>query len=142
MIIPSIDLINGHAVQLVGGKVEQLKVDAGDPVPIAKQFRLVHNLNWIITHYRVAGEIAIVDLDAALSKGNNNLTIENIMKECAVSNCIVRVGGGIRDVQSALNWLNKGAHKGNTLQSLILTFWNSCIRNSSNSRNTLSVTQE
>ncbi len=37
MIIPSIDLMNGHAVQLVGGK--ELKLDAGDPRPFAEQFR-------------------------------------------------------------------------------------------------------
>jgi phosphoribosylformimino-5-aminoimidazole carboxamide ribonucleotide (ProFAR) isomerase len=43
-IIPSIDLINGHAVQLVGGKVEDLKVDAGDPIPIAKRFRIAGKL--------------------------------------------------------------------------------------------------
>lgn len=93
MIIPSIDLINGHAVQLVGGKVEALKVDAGDPIPIAKQFRL-------------AGEIAVVDLDAALGKGDNTETIKELMK---VARC--RVGGGIRSVESALKWLNLGAPK-------------------------------
>lgn len=93
MIIPSIDLIKGHAVQLVGGKVESLKVDAGDPIPIAKKFRL-------------AGEIAVVDLDAALGKGDNTETIKDLMK---VARC--RVGGGIRSVESALKWLNLGAPK-------------------------------
>lgn len=93
MIIPSIDLIKGHAVQLVGGKVESLKVDAGDPVPIARKFCL-------------AGEIAVVDLDAALGNGDNTETIKDLMK---VARC--RVGGGIRSVDSALKWLNLGAHK-------------------------------
>jgi phosphoribosyl-ATP pyrophosphohydrolase len=93
MIIPSIDLIKGHAVQLVGGKVESLKVDAGDPIPIAKKFRL-------------AGEIAVVDLDAALGNGDNTETIKSLM---TVARC--RVGGGIRSVESALKWLNLGAPK-------------------------------
>jgi len=93
MIIPSIDLIKGHAVQLVGGKVEALKVDAGDPIPIAKKFRL-------------AGEIAVVDLDAALGHGDNTETIQELMK---VARC--RVGGGIRSVETALKWLNLGAPK-------------------------------
>jgi phosphoribosyl-ATP pyrophosphohydrolase/phosphoribosyl-AMP cyclohydrolase len=93
MIIPSIDLIKGHAVQLVGGKVESLKVDAGDPIPIAKKFRL-------------AGEIAVVDLDAALGNGDNVETIKELMK---VARC--RVGGGIRSVETALKWLNLGAPK-------------------------------
>lgn len=93
MIIPSIDLIKGCAVQLVGGKEENLKVNAGDPVPIAKKFR-------------IAGEIAVVDLDAALSKGSNK---ETILKLIQIASC--RVGGGIRDVETALYWLNAGAAK-------------------------------
>lgn len=32
MIIPSIDLVRGRTVQLVGGEAEA--IDAGDPVPI------------------------------------------------------------------------------------------------------------
>ena len=38
MLVPSIDLMNGSAVQLVGGKEKAL--DAGDPLPIAEKFRL------------------------------------------------------------------------------------------------------
>jgi phosphoribosylformimino-5-aminoimidazole carboxamide ribonucleotide (ProFAR) isomerase len=85
--------MNGHAVQLVGGKTDKMKVDAGDPVPIAEQFR-------------IAGEIAVVDLDAALGKGNNVDVIKRLIK---VAKC--RVGGGIRDVETALMWLNAGATK-------------------------------
>ena len=33
--VPSIDIMNGHAVQLVGGDPSKLKVDAGDPLPLA-----------------------------------------------------------------------------------------------------------
>ncbi len=36
MIIPSIDLMGGQAVQLVGGKEKAL--DAGDPRPIAERY--------------------------------------------------------------------------------------------------------
>ncbi len=50
MIVPSIDLMNGHAVQLVGGR--DLKIDAGDPRPIAERFR-------------IAGDIAVIDLDGS-----------------------------------------------------------------------------
>eukprot|EP01122_Echinamoeba_exundans_P007922 TRINITY_DN252_c0_g1_i1.p2 TRINITY_DN252_c0_g1~~TRINITY_DN252_c0_g1_i1.p2 ORF type:complete len:449 (+),score=74.79 TRINITY_DN252_c0_g1_i1:3123-4469(+) len=93
MIIPSIDLMNGHAVQLVGGKAERMQVDAGDPTPIAEQFR-------------IAGEIAVVDLDAALGKGDN---VEVMKRLCRIAKC--RVGGGIRSVDTALMWLNSGATK-------------------------------
>jgi phosphoribosyl-ATP pyrophosphohydrolase/phosphoribosyl-AMP cyclohydrolase len=38
MIVPSIDLQGGQAVQLVGGK--ELKIAAGDPRPILERFGL------------------------------------------------------------------------------------------------------
>jgi len=91
MIIPSIDLMNGNAVQLVGGK--EMALDAGDPRPIAEKFGRV-------------GEIAVIDLDAALSQGNNRAVIKDLLK---IAPC--RVGGGIRDVDTALEWLDMGARK-------------------------------
>lgn len=91
MIIPSIDLQGGAAVQLVGG--ERLAIDAGDPVPVARRFRL-------------AGELAVIDLDAALGRGDNRATIERLLREAPC-----RVGGGIRDVATALRWLDAGAQK-------------------------------
>ena len=56
MIIPSIDLMDGQAVQLVGGREKAL--DAGDPLAVAEKFA-------------VAGELAVIDLDAALGRGYN-----------------------------------------------------------------------
>lgn len=91
MIVPSIDLMNGHAVQLVGGK--EMKLDAGDPRPIAEKFGVV-------------GEIAVVDLDAALKQGSNAEAIEELLR---IAPC--RVGGGIRDVATATKWLDAGADK-------------------------------
>lgn len=91
MIVPSIDLMGGRAVQLVGG--ERLEIDAGDPFPIAERFAL-------------AGEIAVVDLDAALGKGSN---AELVRELCRRFPC--RVGGGIRDVEAALGWLEADAAK-------------------------------
>lgn len=91
MIIPSIDLMGGQTVQLVGGARKEL--DAGDPIPIAEQFR-------------VAGEIAVVDLDAALGKGANTELMRSLLR---VARC--RVGGGIRDADTALRWLDDGAVK-------------------------------
>lgn len=91
MIIPSIDLMDGNAVQLVGGK--KMELDAGDPRPLAEKFR-------------VAGEIAVIDLDAALGQGSN---AEIIRELCAMADC--RVGGGIRDVETARDWLDAGARR-------------------------------
>lgn len=91
MIVPSIDIIKGHAVQLVGG--EKFELDAGNPIPLAEKFR-------------IAGDIAVIDLDAAMGKGNNRKVIEKL---CRIARC--RVGGGIRDVETALRWLDAGAEK-------------------------------
>lgn len=89
MIIPSIDIRNGRAVQLIGGETQAL--DAGDPIPIAERFA-------------VAGEIAVVDLDAALGTGSNADLIRRLLR---IAPC--RVGGGIRDVRTAIDWLDAGA---------------------------------
>ncbi len=91
MIIPSIDLQQGHAVQLIGG--EERALDAGDPRPLARRFGRV-------------GEIAVIDLDAALGQGDNQSTIDDLLKMTAC-----RVGGGIRSVDAAIDWLDKGAAK-------------------------------
>jgi phosphoribosyl-ATP pyrophosphohydrolase/phosphoribosyl-AMP cyclohydrolase len=66
MIIPSIDLQSGKAVQLIGGK--EFAVDGGDP------------LNWA-SEFGIAGEIGVIDLDAALGTGNNRETIVGILRD-------------------------------------------------------------
>lgn len=91
MIVPSIDLQGGQTVQLIGG--EHKAIDAGDPLPIARKFR-------------IAGEIAVIDLDAAMGKGSNAGLIEAVLAEAPA-----RVGGGIRDVAAATRWLDAGAAK-------------------------------
>ena len=91
MIIPSIDLMNGNAVQLIGG--EKKALDAGDPRPLAERFGRV-------------GEIAVIDLDAALGQGSNAETIR-----CLLPLAPLRIGGGIRDVDTAMDWLDAGAQK-------------------------------
>lgn len=89
MIIPSIDIMNGRAVQLRRGR--EFLLDGGDPLERLEEFS-------------VAGEIAIVDLDAALGKGSNANLIRDMIRRAPC-----RVGGGIRDLQTALDWLDNGA---------------------------------
>ena len=91
MIIPSIDLMDGQAVQLVGGKEKAL--DAGDPLAIA-------------TRFAVAGELAVIDLDAALGRGDNRTIVRELIRRFPC-----RVGGGIRSVDAALEWLDAGARQ-------------------------------
>ena len=89
MILPSIDIRAGRAVQLIGG--ETLALDAGDPLRQLEAFRL-------------AGEVCVVDLDAAMGEGGNRATLEAM---CRAGPC--RVGGGIRDRETAVRWLDAGA---------------------------------
>lgn len=91
MIVPSIDLMDGRAVQLVQGRKKVL--DAGDPRPLARRFGRV-------------GEVAVVDLDAALGRGSNAAVIKEL---CRLAPC--RVGGGLRSRDDAVRWLDRGAAK-------------------------------
>jgi len=91
MIIPSIDLLDGRAVQLVGG--EGKPVATADPFEQAEAFVTV-------------GEIAVIDLDAALEQGDNEAVIQQLVRRYPC-----RVGGGIRSVERARFWLDQGAER-------------------------------
>jgi phosphoribosyl-ATP pyrophosphohydrolase len=91
MIVPSIDISGGQAVQLVGG--ERLAIEAGDPFPLLERFSLL-------------GEVAVIDIDAARGEGSNHELIAEICRRGQV-----RVGGGIRDEATARRWLDIGAEK-------------------------------
>ena len=91
MIIPSIDIMDGQAVQLIGGRERAL--EAGDPLAVAERFA-------------VAGDLAVIDLDAALGRGSNCEVIAELVRRYPC-----RVGGGIRSVEAALEWLDRGAQR-------------------------------
>ena len=92
MIIPSIDLMNGKAVQLRQGR-DLLLTDPRDPVELAREFGRY-------------GPVAVVDLDAALGRGENR----DVMRACCqVAPC--RVGGGIRTEDDVRDWIRYGADK-------------------------------
>jgi phosphoribosyl-ATP pyrophosphohydrolase len=91
MMVPSVDLRGGSAVQLVGGR--ELAVDAGDPTPIAERFGLV-------------GEVAVIDLNAAVGTGSNRKVVLDLVRRVPC-----RVGGGIRDAMTAIDLLDAGARK-------------------------------
>src|SRR6266702_4224575 len=93
MIVPSIDLMQGRAVQLRRGR--DFVLDGGDPLARLEEFA-------------VAGEVAVVDLDAALGKGGGSNAA--LIREMA-RRAPCRVGGGIRDLDTARAWLDAGAAK-------------------------------
>jgi phosphoribosyl-AMP cyclohydrolase / phosphoribosyl-ATP pyrophosphohydrolase len=89
MLIPSIDIVAGRAVQLVGG--EEQRIDGGDPFAWLERFSR-------------CGEVAVVDIDAARGEGDNTALISEM---CRLAD--IRVGGGIRDLATARGWLDLGA---------------------------------
>jgi phosphoribosyl-ATP pyrophosphohydrolase len=91
MIVPSIDLIRGRAVQLRHGR--DFVLDGGDPLARLEEFA-------------VAGQVAVVDLDGALGRGSNAELIRTMVRRAPC-----RVGGGIRDLDTARAWLDAGAAK-------------------------------
>src|SRR5688572_4715078 len=90
MLIPSIDLQNGHVVQLVQG--ERLAIEAPDPEP------------WIARFERFP-RVQLIDLDAARGRGDNGAMVTAI---CRRLPC--RVGGGVRSIERAKQLLDAGAH--------------------------------
>jgi phosphoribosylformimino-5-aminoimidazole carboxamide ribotide isomerase len=90
MLIPSIDLQDGHVVQLVQG--EKLAIEAPDAEP------------WIQRFSRFP-RVQLIDLDAARGRGDNAAMVREI---CGRLPC--RVGGGIRSIERAREVLASGAH--------------------------------
>jgi len=91
MVVASIDLMGGKAVQLVRGRRRVLEHE--DPIGLARRFSR-------------QGDIAVIDLDAALNRGENRELIRRI---CACPGC--RVGGGIRSVKEAKRLISWGAER-------------------------------
>jgi len=93
MLIPSIDLLDGKAVQLQQGQADKKIIEKGDVFALLEEFSLY-------------GEVAIIDLNAAMGTGNNQALIEQMLRK---KPC--RVGGGIRDLKTAKAYLAAGATK-------------------------------
>ena len=97
MVIASIDLKNGHVVQLKNGKELVLQRDDAED---------------LISNFNRYGEVAVIDLDAALGnvdkKGN---TVNTPLLKSLLHHGNVRTGGGIRSVKRARELISLGAEK-------------------------------
>lgn len=94
LVIPSVDIRQGRCVQLVGGKPETERV-YGDPVELAQR--------WVA---QGATYLHVVDLDAAMGVGDNFARVAEVLANVRVG---IQVGGGIRTLERACEFLGTGA---------------------------------
>jgi phosphoribosylformimino-5-aminoimidazole carboxamide ribotide isomerase len=98
VIVPAVDVRGGRAVRLTEGDPERETVYFDDPCEAAA--------HWVA---RGARDLHVVDLDAALGRGDNRETIRAITRRAAATTAdtvTIEVGGGVRDVASAYAWLD------------------------------------
>ncbi len=96
LIIPAIDLKDGHCVRLRQGRMEDDTVFSNDPVAMAER--------WITAGAR---RLHIVDLNGAFAgKPVNAQIIQNIVK--TFPHIPIQVGGGIRDEETIQAYLDLG----------------------------------
>ncbi|MEM3766051.1 MAG: 1-(5-phosphoribosyl)-5-[(5-phosphoribosylamino)methylideneamino] imidazole-4-carboxamide isomerase, partial [Candidatus Bathyarchaeia archaeon] len=98
-IFPAIDLMDGKVVRLLKGDPEAAKIYdwLGKPVEVAKKWEKDG-----------ADALHVIDLDAALNRGNNFATISEIVQAVKIP---VHVGGGIRSEEAAEKLLSIGVDK-------------------------------
>lgn len=95
--IPAVDVMGGRAVFLVAGHPETAEVVADDPVALAREWQR-----------RGAKRLHVVDLDAALGRGENRDVVRSILRDLAIP---AQVGGGLRDEAALREVLSIGATK-------------------------------
>lgn len=91
LIIPAVDIQKGRAVRLYEGDPDRETVYFESPLEAAA--------HWV---GKGAEWLHVVDLDAALGRGENRAHIEEITRDVDAR---IEVGGGIRSVDAARAWL-------------------------------------
>ena len=105
LLIPAIDLKDGHCVRLKQGDMEQATVFSDDPAEMAR--------HWLAQGAR---RLHLVDLNGAFAgKPKNELAVKSIIKavrEFAIDNDVdeipIQLGGGIRDLDTIERYLDGG----------------------------------
>lgn len=98
VLLPAIDLRDGHCVRLRQGDFDAETVYDDDPVRVAREFEAA-GAQWI----------HVVDLDAARTGTRAHLDqIRLIVRSVA---CKIEVGGGVRDGEAALELLDAGVER-------------------------------
>jgi phosphoribosylformimino-5-aminoimidazole carboxamide ribotide isomerase len=94
LVIPAIDIMNGHCVRLVRGDFDQRTVYSDDPATIAVDFARAG-----------AERLHVVDLDAARGEQDNRGVIEDVLE----AGLTVQVAGGVRTSAQVEAWIGAGA---------------------------------
>ena len=96
--LPAIDLKDGKCVRLVHGDMEQATVFGDDPAAQARAFA-ADGCTWL----------HMVDLDGAFAgKPRNADAVSAVLDAVDIK---VQLGGGIRDMQTIENWLERGLER-------------------------------
>ena len=97
LVIPAVDIMDGKCVRLVRGAPSKLKVYHDDPIEAVEK--------WVMEGAEL---IHVVDLNAALGKGENTDIIRKIVQTVPVK---VQVGGGLRTFEKAMKLLKSGVFR-------------------------------
>lgn len=105
LLIPAIDIKNGHCVRLKQGDMNQATVFSTDPATIAS--------HWLTQGAR---RLHLVDLDGAFSGKPKNISaikailnvVRNYIADHHITEIPIQLGGGIRDLFTIEYYLNHG----------------------------------
>ena len=88
LVIPALDILDGHCVRLKQGQFDQVTEYSGDPVAVAK-------------HWQDAGAewLHVVDLDGARAGEPKHLNLVRAIRE-ATAGLRVELGGGLRTMEA------------------------------------------
>ena len=97
-IIPAIDILDGKCVRLLRGNFDDITIYSKSPLDQVRKFK---DAGFSYIH--------IVDLDAALSGKNKNLSL--IKSIANIESIKIQVGGGIRSIDTINNLLEIGVDR-------------------------------
>lgn len=97
IVVPAIDVRAGKVVRLKQGRLQDEQVYGNDPLEVARRFQ-----------EEGAKRLHVVDLDAAIEGKPQHDVIEAIMGVVSIP---VEVGGGLRTLENAMRYVQRGAER-------------------------------
>jgi phosphoribosylformimino-5-aminoimidazole carboxamide ribotide isomerase len=97
IVVPAIDIRRGKVVRLKQGRLQDEQVYGSDPVAAARRFQ-----------DEGAARLHLVDLDAAIDGTPQPDVVEAII---GAVNVPVEVGGGLRTLENAMRYVDRGAQR-------------------------------